>query len=248
MFSPNKSSMFEISHLKVFADDREILKGIDLRIMPGEIHALMGPNGAGKSSFAEALMGHPKLKVSGSIKLDSKELVNLAADERAKAGLFLAFQFPEEIEGVKVSNVIRKALANDGDLDEMIKIQDELVANAEKLGMDKSFVTRELNVGFSGGEKKRSEILQMLSLKPKMIILDEVDSGLDVDGIKLIANAISGLNDGSRAFIIITHYPRILKYIKPDRVHILANGRIVQSGDALLANKIEEAGYSSILK
>ncbi|HSB47141.1 MAG TPA: Fe-S cluster assembly ATPase SufC [Candidatus Bilamarchaeum sp.] len=244
--------MFVIKDLRVSAGDKEIITGLDLTLKPGEIHAVMGPNGAGKSSLAEALMGHPSLKVEGSIKLDETEISGAPPDVRAKAGLFLAFQSPEEVEGVKVSNFVRKAIAAktgaEQDLDALVKAHEELIAIAESLGMDKAFISRELNVGFSGGEKKRLEVLQMLALKPKVIVLDEVDSGLDVDGIKLISGAISKLNDGKRSFLIITHYPRILKYIKPDFVHVLAHGKIVLSGGEKLAHEIEEHGYSSYLK
>lgn len=241
--------MFEMKDLRVSTGDREVIKGITLTVRAGEIHVLMGPNGAGKTSLAQALMGHPAAKVSGSVKLEGRELLKLAPDERARLGLFLGFQNPEEIEGVKVSNLVRKAVAARGgdskDLDAMVKAHAGLVASAEKLGMDKSFISRELNVGFSGGEKKRTEILQMVALKPKLAILDEPDSGLDVDGIRLIASAIKGMADGKRSFLIITHYPRILKYVEPDFVHVLADGRIVKSGDARLAHEIEEKGYSA---
>lgn len=244
--------MFVIKDLKVSIEDKEIIKGLDLSIKPGEIHAVMGPNGAGKSSLAEALMGHPSFKVQGSIKMGDDELVGMPPDERARKGLFLAFQSPEEVEGVKVSNFVRKAIAaksgSEQDLDALVKAHAELVSIAESLGMDKSFISRELNVGFSGGEKKRLEILQMLALKPKVVVLDEVDSGLDVDGIKLISKAITELNDGKRSFLVITHYPRILKFIKPDFVHILAHGKIVLSGGEKLAHDIEEHGYSEYLK
>jgi Fe-S cluster assembly ATP-binding protein len=244
--------MFAIKDLKVSIEEKEIIKGLSMEIKPGEIHAVMGPNGAGKSSLADALMGHPAFSVEGSIKIGLEELNGIPPDERAKRGLFLAFQSPEEVEGVKVSNFVRKVLAaREGgaqDLDSMVRSHEELVRICEDLGMDRSFVSRQLNVGFSGGEKKRLEILQMLALKPKVVILDEVDSGLDVDGIKLIAKAISTLNDGSRSFLIITHYPRILKYVKPDFVHILAHGKIVLSGGEKLAHDIEEHGYSAYLK
>jgi Fe-S cluster assembly ATP-binding protein len=242
--------MFEIKDLKVSIGEKEIISGLSLAVAQGEIHAIMGPNGAGKSSLAEALMGHPAMDVRGSILLDSEEMLPLGADERAKKGMFLAFQWPEEVEGVKVSSLIRKVKeekeGKEPDLDAMLESHNQLVKNAESLGMDKAFVSREMNVGFSGGEKKRLEIVQMMSLNPKLIILDEVDSGLDVDGIKLISKAISKLNDGTRGFIIITHYPRILKYIKPDRVHILSGGKIVKSGGAQLAHEIEENGYSNV--
>ncbi len=245
--------MFEIKDLHVSIEDKEIIRGLSLAIKPGEIHAVMGPNGAGKSSLAEALMGHPSFKVSGSIKIGKDELVGAPADERARKGLFLAFQSPEEVEGVKVSAFIRKAMAartgnGEQDLEKMVKAHEELVRISGELGMDKSFISRELNVGFSGGEKKRLEILQMMALKPKVVILDEVDSGLDVDGIKLISRAISEMDDGTRGFLIITHYPRILKYIQPDFVHVLAQGKIVLSGGPKLAHEIEEHGYSSYLK
>ncbi len=241
--------MFEIKKLSVIAEGRDVVKDVSLTVRPGEIHAIMGPNGAGKSSFAEALMGHPALKVKGSIRLDSKELGRLSPDERAKRGLFLAFQHPEEIEGVGVGKFIRRVRAQgDKDLDQMMQAHRELVSTAKGLGLDESFVSRDINVGFSGGEKKRLEILQLIALKPRIIILDEVDSGLDVDGIKLISKAISRLNDGTRSFIIITHYPRILKYIKPDAVHVMVKGRIVASGDERLAHEIEEKGYSSYAK
>ncbi len=242
--------MFEIRELKVSIEDKEIISGLNLKVAPGEVHAIMGPNGAGKSSLAEALMGHPSINVRGSILLDSEEITGLAADERAKKGMFLAFQSPEEVEGVKVSSLIRKVNeeknGKEPDLDAMMEAHQELVKNAEKLGMDKTFVSREMNVGFSGGEKKRLEMVQMMSLKPKLIILDEVDSGLDVDGIKLISDELSKLNDGTRSFIIITHYPKILKYIKPDHVHILSGGKIVKSDGAELAHEIEENGYSNV--
>ncbi len=241
--------MLQISELKASIEDKTILAGVDLEIKPGEVHAVMGPNGAGKSTLAEALMGHPNLRCSGSVKLDGKELLGMPADGRAKAGLFLAFQTPEEIEGVKVSHFIRKAISSrsgEMDLDRMMEVQEGIEKNAHELGMDRKFVSRELNIGFSGGEKKRLEVLQMLSLKPRMIILDEIDSGLDIDGIKVISSKINELNDGTRGFLIITHYPRILDYIKPDKVHILSRGRIVKSGDSGLARKIDESGYADL--
>lgn len=244
------SAMFEIRDLKVSIEDKEIIKGLSLKVAPGEIHAIMGPNGAGKSSLAEALMGHPSINARGSILFDSVEMLGLGADERARHGMFLAFQAPEEVEGVKVSSLIRKVNeekeGGEPDLDRMLENHRELVKNAERLGMGRSFVSREMNVGFSGGEKKRLEIVQLMSLKPKLIILDEVDSGLDVDGIRLICQAISKLNDGTRGFIIITHYPRILKYLKPDHVHILSGGKIVKSDGAELAHEIEEKGYANV--
>ena len=244
------SAMFEIKELKVSIEGKEIIKGLSLKVAPGEVHAIMGPNGAGKSSLAEALMGHPSITAEGSVVLDGAEMLGLGADERARKGMFLAFQSPEEVEGVKVSSLVRKVNeemeSKEPDLEQMMENHRELVRNAESLGMNKSFVSRDMNVGFSGGEKKRLEMVQMMSLKPRLIILDEVDSGLDVDGIRLISEAVSKLNDGTRGFIIITHYPRILKYIKPDHVHVLSGGRIVKSDGAELAHQIEESGYSNV--
>lgn len=244
--------MFEIKDLHVSVDGKEIIKGLSLKAAPGEIHAIMGPNGAGKSSLAQALMGHPSLKVEGSVRIGQQEITGLSADARAKLGMFLAFQNPEEIEGVKVSNFVRKVMtAKQGaarDLETLVKAHEDLVAAVESLGMDRSFVSRELNVGFSGGEKKRLELLQMLVLKPKVVVLDEVDSGLDADGIRLVAKAIKKIDDGKRCFILITHYPRLLKYVKPDFVHILVQGKIVASGKERLAHEIEESGYSKYIK
>ncbi len=244
--------MFEIKSLKVRIEDKEIIKDLDLTINDGEIHAIMGPNGAGKSSLASAIMGHPKYQVEGKILIDGEDVSELGPDERAKKGLFLAFQQPESIEGVKVAQFIRKAHAalkgkEELEVEEMLKIQQELEDFTSHVGVNKEFLKRELNVGFSGGEKKRVEILQMMSLKPKAIILDEVDSGLDVDGIKQVANSVLNLKDGKRTFLIITHYPRILKYIRPDKVHILYKGKIVKTGGEDLAHEIEEKGYSAVI-
>ena len=241
--------MFEIKKLNVSVDGKHVVKDINLSINAGEIHVLMGPNGSGKTSFAQALMGQPKLKVSGSIKLEGKELVKMPPDERARLGLFLSFQNPEEIEGVKTSNLMRKAMAAKDkaapDMDAMLRMHEALMGSAEKLGMEKAMVSRELNVGFSGGEKKRMEILQMMALNPKLAVLDEPDSGLDVDGVKLIAEAIKELSDGKRGFLIITHHADILKYLEAGFVHVLAQGRIVKSGGMELAHEIEENGYGA---
>jgi len=240
--------MFTISGFRVSIKGKELIRGLDLSVKAGEVHAIMGPNGAGKSSLAGALMGNPAFKASGSVKIGKDELMGRPADERARMGLFLAFQNPEEVEGVKVSSLVRKAMAarKNGaqDLDAMVAMHEELIGIAKKLGMEKEALGRELNVGFSGGEKKRLEALQMVALKPSVIILDEIDSGLDVDGLKLIAKAISDMNDGKRCFLIITHYPRILRYVKPDKVHILCGGKFVKSGGESLAHEIEEKGYS----
>ncbi len=261
--------MFSIKNLTVTVGGKTLIDSLSLELQPGTVHAVMGPNGAGKSSLAEALMGNPVLVVSGSIILDGDELVGTQADERARKGVFLAFQNPQEVEGLKVGNFIRKAvLAKEStgtessgksttkggksvnDLDKMVRIHESLVHSAETLALDKSFVSRELNVGFSGGEKKRLEMLQMLALKPKVVIMDEIDSGLDVDGIKAISVAINGLREQmpQSSFLIITHYPRILKHVVPDFVHVLSGGKIVRSGNAQLAHEIEEHGYSKFVK
>lgn len=234
--------------LRVSVDGRAIIKGVSLKVGPGEIHLLMGPNGSGKTSLAQALMGQPKLKVSGSVKLDDRELLELSPDERARLGLFMGFQNPEEIEGVKMSNLMRKAMSagekRSPDMDAMLRMHQKLTDSAQRLGMDNAMVSRELNVGFSGGEKKRMEVLQMMALEPKIAVLDEPDSGLDVDGIKLIASVIKEMSDGKRSFLIITHHADILKHLEPDFVHVLAKGRIVDSGGAKLAHEIEKIGYS----
>ncbi|MDD5340646.1 MAG: Fe-S cluster assembly ATPase SufC [Candidatus ainarchaeum sp.] len=244
---------FEVKGLHVYSTGkgaREIVKGVSFSLKPGSITAIMGPNGSGKSSLCNALMGDPAFRTKGSIRLGGAELTKLGPDARAKKGIFLAFQNPEEVEGVKVSNFVRKAVAaKEGgmnDLDAMVKSHERLLSTLQALGMDKGFATRELNTGFSGGEKKRMEMLQMLMLKPKVILLDEIDSGLDVDGLKLVARAIKSLKaaDRKRAFLLVTHYPRILKYLKPDRVHVLAGGKIVKSGTAKLAHEIEKKGYA----
>lgn len=244
--------MLEIRDLRVYAGGKELVKGVSLSLDYGKVYALMGPNGSGKSSLCNALMGDPELKVKGSITLDGTELSKIKTDERAIKGLFLAFQNPEELEGVKAGGLIRKARGAAGgktqDLDAIVKEHEHILKTAGSLGLDSSLVDREMNVGFSGGEKKRMEILQMAELRPKVILLDEIDSGLDIDGLKLVSRAVKSLNDGSRIFLIITHYPRILKYIKPDVVHVLARGRLVKKGTAKLAQDIEKNGYSAYLK
>lgn len=245
---------FHVRGLRVSSGGREIIKGISFTLRPGTVTAIMGPNGSGKSTLCNALMGHPSFKASGSAKLDGKELLGLPPDARARAGLFLAFQEPEEMEGVKVSNFVRRALAAKKggakalDMDAMVKSFEKTAELAERLRLGKAFVSRELNAGFSGGEKKRMEMLQMLAFRPSVIIMDEMDSGLDVDGIRLIAGAIKELDDGKRCFLVITHYPRILKYLKPDAVHVLAGGRIAKTGNARLAREIDKKGYGAYTK
>jgi len=242
--------VFEIKDLSVSVGSKKIIKSIKLKIADGETHVIMGPNGAGKSTLAEALLGHPSLSVKGKLLLDGQDISKLATDERARKGLFLAFQHPEEIEGVTISSLMRKARSAEvgQDLDLMLKEHETLEKNSEKLGLGKDFVKRELNVGFSGGEKKRMEILQAITLKPKAIVLDEVDSGLDVDGLRLISEAIKKMKDGKRCFLIITHYPRILKHLKADYVHVMVDGAIVRTGGESLAHEIEKNGYSQFTK
>ncbi len=227
---------------------KEIIRGISLEIPAGKVHAVMGPNGSGKSTLAKALLGHPSLRCSGSIMLGGTELIGLPPDERARRGLFLSFQHPEEVEGVKASALLRRAkAAREGPapgMEQMVRMHEGLVRDAGRLGLAQDFVSRPLNVGCSGGERKRLEALQMLALSPRVVILDELDSGLDIDGVRLIAKAINGIAGRGRCFLIITHYPRILKYVKPDRVHVLVGGRIVESGGPRLAERIEKTGYA----
>lgn len=243
--------MLEIRNFSVSVGDKQIIKDLNLKIKNGELHAIMGPNGAGKSTLASALLGHPAMTVGGEILLDGENIINLPTDVRARKGMFLAFQNPQEIEGVTVANLLRKAkLGEEKDkrkiLDEMMKIQKEIDEATHNIGISKDFAKRDLNVGFSGGEKKRNEVLQMSVLKPKVVILDEIDSGLDIDALKHVAKTINEIRSGDRCFLLITHYKRILEYIQPDFVHILVDGKIVRSGDAKLAHELEERGYKGI--
>jgi Fe-S cluster assembly ATP-binding protein len=230
----------------------EILKGIDLVVEPGKVHALMGPNGSGKSTLAFSLTGHPQYAVTeGTVTLDGEDLLALAPDKRARAGLFLSFQYPAAIPGVKVANFLHAARQAErpGDLPPA-KFRALLLEKMELLGMDPSFMGRYLNDGFSGGEKKRLEMLQLAVLAPKYAVLDETDSGLDVDALKAVGESIGALraSDEGRntGFLIITHYPRILQHVKPDVVHVMIDGRIVKTGDEELAHRIEREGYDTI--
>ncbi len=243
-----------ISDLHVSVDDNEILKGVDLKIEQGEVHALMGPNGSGKSTLAYSLMGHPAYQVTqGKVEFDGVNLLDLKPDERSRLGMFLAFQYPVAIPGVTVANFLRTALnarrRSENPDDKGIPIPEFRVILKEKmdfLKIDHSFAGRYLNDGFSGGEKKRAEILQLATLEPKIAILDETDSGLDIDALRTVAEGISDLRGPNLGVLIITHYQRILNYIKPDFVHILFNGRIVESGGPELALKLEDRGYDWI--
>lgn len=243
--------MFELKHLHVQIEGTPILQDLSLTVSPGQIHAIMGPNGAGKSSLASAIMGHPRYKVQGEALLNGRNLLDMSVDERAKAGVFLAFQNPEEVEGVSIAKMMQKAIlgSNDKpDMKRMLSLHRELEASAETLGLGKEFVKRDVNKGFSGGEKKRNEILQMTALKPKLIILDEIDSGLDVDGLKHVAAAINALRSPERSFLMITHYTRILEYIQPDFVHVLVKGQLARSGSYELAREIDKKGYGQLLQ
>jgi len=240
-----------IANLRSTIAGNEILKGIDLTVERGRVHALMGPNGSGKSTLAFSLTGHPQYEVSGSVELDGEDLLALSPDKRARAGLFLSFQYPAAIPGVKVANFLYAARQAErpGDLTPS-KFRALLLEKMEQLGMDPSFMGRYLNDGFSGGEKKRLEMLQLAVLAPKYAVLDETDSGLDIDALKDVGASIAALraSDEGRdiGFLIITHYPRILQYVVADVVHVMIDGRIVKTGGADLANRIEREGYDTI--
>lgn len=248
--------MLEIKNLQVGLEeeDKQILKGVDLNIGAGEVHAIMGPNGSGKSTMSYALSGKSGYEITdGSAKLNGVDLLDMEPEERAAAGLFLAFQYPVEIPGVGNMTFLRTAVnaqrksRGEAELSagEFLK---EVRAKAKALKIDADMLKRPVNVGFSGGEKKRNEILQMAMLEPKMCVLDETDSGLDVDAMKLVAEGVNALRDGNRSFLVITHYQRLLDHIKPDVVHIMADGKIIKSGGPELALEVENNGYTDILE
>jgi Fe-S cluster assembly ATP-binding protein len=241
--------LLEIDDLHASADGNEILRGVSLRVRAGEVHAIMGPNGSGKSTLAQVLAGHPAYQVTaGSIRYDGKPLLDMEPEERAREGLFLAFQYPVAVRGITNSYFLRSAvnaIRNSRNLPELDAL-DFLQVLEEKLkviGWDDSFMNRAVNEGFSGGEKKRNEILQLAVLEPRLAVLDETDSGLDIDALKTVAEAVNNLRGPERAFIVVTHYQRLLNYIVPDVVHVLAEGRIVRSGGKELALALEEKGY-----
>lgn len=247
--------MFEIKNLCVSAlnhsvqgdaGENEIIKGVSLKIKPGEIHVLMGPNGSGKSTLANALMSHPKVKiVSGNIILDGKEITNLSPDKKAKAGLFLSMQNSPEIRGVSVANFLRVATGALGIKNpNPFAFHEELKGKMNTLGIDSAFAARSLNAGFSGGEKKRMEILQLMTLTPSYAVLDETDSGLDADGLKMAGGKMSEFAKMKKGLLVITHSPRLLDYLKPDFVHVMVDGRIVESGGVEVARRIENEGYN----
>lgn len=244
------ASTLTIKDLHVAIDGKEILKGVNLEINTGEIHAVMGPNGTGKSTLASAIMGHPRYEITGgSVTLDGEDLLEMEVDERARAGLFLAMQYPSEISGVTNADFLRTAInARRGEGNEipLMKFIKDLDSKMELLEMDLDMAQRYLNEGFSGGEKKRNEILQLLMLEPKIAILDEIDSGLDIDALKVVSNAINQMRSSEFGCLIITHYQRLLNYITPDKVHVMMQGRIVKSGGPELALRLEEEGYDWI--
>ena len=230
---------------------KEILKGVNLTVNDGEVHAIMGPNGSGKSTLAYAIAGHPKYTITGgSVTLDGVELTELTVDERARAGLFLAMQYPIEVPGVSVANFLRTAkTALDGEAPKVRTWVKEVNAALDRLGLDPSFSARSLNEGFSGGEKKRNEIVQLELLNPKFAILDETDSGLDIDALRIVSEGVNRFAaQGDRGVLLITHYTRILNYIKPDFVHVFVNGRIVEEGGPELAANLEVEGYERFIK
>jgi Fe-S cluster assembly ATP-binding protein len=232
-------------HVSVEGAADEILKGVDLTIRSGETHAIMGPNGSGKSTLAYSVAGHPKYVVtSGAVLLDGEDVLSMTVDERARAGLFLAMQYPVEVPGVTVSNFLRTAAtAIRGEAPKLRTWVKEVGESMTDLGMDKAFAERNVNEGFSGGEKKRHEILQLALLKPKIAILDETDSGLDIDALKIVANGINKVRDTGVGTLLITHYTRVLRYVKPDYVHVFVGGRIVAEGGPELAEELESSGY-----
>ncbi len=243
--------MLVIKNLKASVDGKDILKGLNISIKPGELHAIMGPNGSGKSTLANVLSGKVGYKISGELKYEGKNLQEIPIDERAQKGIFLAFQYPTEIPGVNTSNFLRTSLnkvrkaQGKQELDALSFIR-IIKEKSNELGMDEKMLSRQLNVGFSGGEKKKNEILQMKILEPNLIILDETDSGLDIDALKIVAEGVNSSRTDKKSFLVITHYQRLLNFINPDFVHILSDGKIVKSGSMKLAEDLEKTGYKGI--
>jgi Fe-S cluster assembly ATP-binding protein len=240
----------EIRDLHVSVEDKEILRGVDLTVKAGETHAIMGPNGSGKSTLAYAIAGHPKYTVtSGEVLLDGESVLDMSVDERARAGLFLAMQYPVEVPGVSVSNFLRTAVtAVRGEAPKLREFSKEMRSAMADLQIDPAFAQRNLNEGFSGGEKKRHEILQLEMLKPKVAVLDETDSGLDIDALKVVSEGVNRFRSDETGVLLITHYTRILRYVKPDFVHVFAAGRVVEEGGPELAELLENEGYERFTK
>ncbi len=243
-------SLLEIKDLHVSISDKEIIRGLSLEIQPGKVHAIMGPNGSGKSTLAKVLGGHPDYEVtSGDVLLDGESILEMEPEERARKGIFIAFQYPMEIPGVSNANFLRAAVQarlEEGEELEATEFYADLYEKMDLLGIDRSFTSRAVNEGFSGGEKKRNEILQMAMLEPKYAILDETDSGLDIDALKIVANGVNSLRGPDRGILLITHYQRLLNYIVPDYVHVMFDGRIVREGEKELALELDEKGYDWI--
>jgi len=241
-------STLEIRNLHVSTGDKEIVRGVSLAIHTGEIHAIMGPNGTGKSTMAKAIAGHPDYTITeGDVLLDGKSLLAMESDERARAGIFLAFQYPSEIPGVSIANFMRAAVQArmaEGEEIDASAFYKRLYQKMDLLKIDRKFTSRSVNEGFSGGEKKRTEILQMAMLEPRFALMDETDSGLDIDALRIVADGVNAMRSPDRAMLVVTHYQRLLNYIVPDRVHVLASGRILRSGGKELALELEEKGYA----
>jgi len=254
MRNPAGKALLEVRGLKASVAGVEILKGIDLAVHAGEVHAIMGPNGSGKSTLAKALAGHPSYEVTaGEARLDGQDLFGLAPEERARAGLFLGFQYPVEVPGVTNASFLRLAYntvqgARGKDELDPLEFDDFVREKLALLNIDPAFLDRSVNDGFSGGEKKRNEILQMALLEPRLAILDETDSGLDIDALRIVANGVNSLQAPDRATVLVTHYQRLLNYIVPDYVHVMAGGRIIKTGDKDLALELERRGYDWLLE
>jgi len=243
--------MLEIKNLKASINKKMILKGLNLTIKPGELHAIMGPNGSGKSTLANVLSGKKDYEISGELKFKGKNLNKISVDERARKGIFLAFQYPLEIPGVNTNNFLKTSInsirkANGKKQLDSISFLKLVKEKSKELGIDEKILSRQLNVGFSGGEKKKNEILQMKILDPKFSILDETDSGLDIDALKIIAKGVNSSRNEEKAFLVITHYQRLLDYIKPDFVHVLSDGKIIKTGCSKLAEELEKTGYKKL--
>ena len=243
--------MLQLQNLKASVNDKSILNGLNLEIKPGEVHAIMGPNGSGKSTLANILSGKNGYEVSGSLIYDGKNLQDIPIEERAQKGIFLAFQYPLEIPGVNTTNFLKTSLntirraRGEKELDTLTLLK-LIKEEAKELNIEEKFLSRQLNVGFSGGEKKKNEILQMKLLDPKLAILDETDSGLDIDALRIVADGVNSHKNKNNAFLIITHYQRLLDYIKPDFIHVLSNGKIIKTGSSDLGTELEKTGYENL--